>query len=191
MKHTIFMSLIAFLLLATTINAQSPDYQMRKGMTKEKQEKILKKKLEYFKQNLILNKEESKKFVEAYKTYSKKRIEIKRAYKTEIIDKVKSGKLSELSEKEKQQIIKHKLELDKRLYELNADFIRQLMAFLPSEKVIRYFELDRRFNRQLMARLKKHRALKKRRKDMQNRRKNMKNRQMQMRDQRRVIQSNK
>jgi len=191
MKHTIFMSLIAFLLLATPTNAQGPDYKMRKGMTKEKQEKILKKKLEYFKQNLILNKEESKKFVEAYKAYSKKRIELKKSYKTEIIDKVKSGNLSELTEKEKQEIINHKLELDKRLYELNTDFTRQLMEFLPSEKVIRYFELDRRFNRQLMAHLKKHRALKKRRKDMQNRRKNLKNRQMQMRDQRRVMQSNK
>jgi len=198
MKHTIFMSLIAFFLLSTTAVAQGPDYEMTKGMVKNRQEKIFKKKLDFFKNNLILNKNESKKFEEAYKQYSKKRIEIKRAYKTDIVNKVKAGNLSELNENEKQKIIQRKLELDKRLYELNAGFNKQLIDMLPSEKVIRYFELERRFNRKLMSQLKKRRAmrknrkaLEKRRKDAYKRRKDMQNRRMQIRDQRRVIQSDK
>ena len=138
-----------------------------------------------------MTKDENEKFEAAYKQYSKERIEIKKAYKTDIVDKVKNGNLSELNEKEKQQIIKRKLELDKRLYELNADFNKRLINILPSEKVIKYFELDRRFNRQLMKRFKKRREMDKRRKHMQNRRKDMKDRKMKMRDQRRVMQSNK
>ena len=198
MKHTIFMSLIAFFLLSTTTVAQGPNYEMTKGMVKSRQEKIFKKKLDFFKKNLILNKNESLKFEEAFKQYSQKRIEIKKAYKTNMVDKVKAGNLSELNEKEKQSIIQHKLELDKRLYELNAGFNKQLIDMLPSEKVIRYFELERRFNRQLMSQLEKRRAMRKkrralenRRKDMQKRRRNMQNRRMQMRDQRRVIESDK
>ena len=191
MKKTIFMNLIAFFLLSTTAIAQGPDYKMKNGMSKERQEKIFKKKLEFFKKNLILTKDESQKFEEAYKLYSQKRTDIKKAYKTDIVDKVKAGNFSELNEKEKQQIIKRKLELDKRLCELNSGFNKQLINILPSEKVIKYFELDHRFNRQLMKRLKRRREMNVRRRDMQNRRKDMKNRQTQMREQRRVIQSNK
>ena len=191
MEKTVFMSLIAFFLLSTTAIAQGPKYKMKREISKEKQEKIFEKKLEFFKKNLILTKDENEKFEEAYKQYSKERIEIKKAYKTDIVDKVKNGNLSELNEKEKQQIIKRKLELDKRLYELNADFNKRLINILPSEKVIKYFELDRRFNRQLMKRFKKRREMDKRRKHMQNRRKDMKDRKMKMRDQRRIMQSNK
>ncbi len=188
MKKTVFMSLIAIFMLSTTAIAQSPDFKMKKGFSKEKQEKIFKKKLEFFKKNLILTKDESKKFEEAYKQYSKKRVEIKKAYKTDIIDKVKAGNLSELNEKEKQKIIQRKLELDKRLYELNADFNKQLINILPSEKVIKYFELDRRFNRQLMKRFKKQKQMNRKRKIMQNKNKGVKNKQKH--DQRRAIQSN-
>ncbi len=184
MKQRVLLSLIAFLWLSTTGYAQQPGMKKRKGILKERQEKIFKRKLDFLKKNLILTKEESQKFETLYKDYVQKRMAIKKAYQTDIVEKIKGGKLPELSEAEKQAIIKRKLELDKQLYDLNTGFTKDLTRFLPSEKVIRYFELERRFNRQLMKHLKKRRELQKRKKDMERKR-------MQMRDQRRLIQSNK
>ena len=147
------MSLIAFLTLSTTANAQ----RQGKPDKAEMQAKIFQKKMAYFKENLMLNKIESSKFEPAYEQYAQERMNLKKAYKTDIIDKVKNGGAADLTEPEKKQIIGKKLELDQKLCELNRNFTLQLTRIMPSEKVIRYFKLERQFNRELMKRLRKRR----------------------------------
>jgi len=153
MKRIIYLSLIAFLTLSTTANAQ----RQGKPHKAEMQAKIFQKKMAYFKENLMLNKSESSKFESAYEQYAQERMKLKKGYKTDIIDKVKNGGVADLTEAEQKQIIDQKLELDQKLCELNRNFTLKLTHILPSEKVIRYFKMKRQFNRELMKRLRKRR----------------------------------
>ena len=162
MKKTIFMSLIAFVLLSTAGFAQN---QMKnKNGNKERREKIFQKKLAFLKKNLEMNEEESQRFEKAFKQYTKKKLELKKAYNKEIFQKVRKDRLPELSKKEMEKVIDKKIDLDKQMYELNAKFLDQLREILPPDKVIRYFILERRFKDKLMRRVIRRRKMMQQRK---------------------------
>ncbi len=164
MKKSIFMSLVAFVLLSTSGLAQN---QLKtKNGKKGHREKIIEKKLAFLKKNMGLNEEESRKFEKVFRQYAKKKFEIRKTYNKEIYQKVKKDKLQELSEEEKQNIIKQKMDLDRQLFELNNGFIKKLNEILPPEKVIKYFILERRFKDKLMRRVVKRRKTMQHRKEM-------------------------
>ena len=168
MKKSIFMSLIALLMLSVSGYAQNEiKVKDANEVKKNRKEKIFNKKLEFFKKHLKLTGEESENFEKAYRQYVDKKLSLRKAYNTEIYQKIKIGNLEELSEEDKQKIISRKLDLDKQTYELNAAFTKKLTGILPPEKVIRYFILERKFNRKLMTRIKKRREM------LHNRRKEM------------------
>ncbi len=130
----------------------------QKPMQKQKvQERIWQRKLIFMKENLMLNQKEAQEFETAYKEYTLNKLTLNKRFKTDVIGKIKNGGLSELSEKEKEQIIEKYLNFDKERYELNRDFTIKLTHILPSEKVIRFFKLERQFDRELLKRLKKRR----------------------------------
>lgn len=176
MRKTI--KLMTIMALFATFGLQA---QMYRGKTKnpEARQKIMKRKLLYLKENLMLNKQEAKDFEAVYSTYMAEKASLNQSFKEEVVKKLKNVNISELPANEKKQIIENKLKFDKQRYEIERDFTLKLTKILPSDKVIRYFKLDRQFNRELVKRLRERRqkALIKRRKAMGRKQKAMEKRQ--------------
>ncbi len=124
-----------------------------KPISKTFKHRIWQRKLIFLKENLILDKKEAKNFEMAYKDYATKKARINKAFKKEVIDKIKNGGLSELSESEQDQLIDKKLIYDKKRYLLERDFTLKLRKIFRPEKVIRFFKLERQFDRELLKRL--------------------------------------
>ncbi len=171
MKKSILMSLITIFMLSISGYAQTEiKVKGEKEVKKNRKEKIFNKKLDYLKRNLKLTGEESENFEKAFKQYVEKKLSLRKAYNVEVYQKVKKEHLKELSEKDKQNIISRKLDLDKQTYELDVAFTKKLTGFLPPEKVIRYFILERRFNRKMMNHVKKRKEIMRKRQNMMPRR---------------------
>jgi len=66
---------------------------------------------------------------------------------------VRNGKALDLSDKELNTIIDHKMDIDKQLYEKQQAYLRLLRKTLPPIKVIKYYKLEQRFKRELIKRL--------------------------------------
>jgi hypothetical protein len=141
---------LALLFLLMPIQAQKKRDNIQRDA---KGERILEKKLTFFKENLVLNEQESKQFDEAYRSYMQDKLQIKQQYRQDVVSKIRKNGVSNLSEREKENIINTKLSLDKRLFELERDFTLKLTKILPSEKVIHYFILEKQFNKELVKRL--------------------------------------
>lgn len=150
MKTKIILS-IALLVFLMPMHAQKQRTARPVGDAVGK--RILERKLSFLKENLVLNEQESKQFDDVYRSYMKEKLDIKKQYNNQIVAKIKKNGVSNLSEREKENIINTKLSLDKRLFELERDFTLKLIKILPSEKVIRYFILEKQFNKELVKRL--------------------------------------
>jgi len=168
MKKTVF-SLAAIILLsvgsvyAQPAKADKAKFKKEREAKRQMEEsKVLEKKLAYFKENLMLTKQESADFDKAYRNYAQKRQELRKRYRNGVTAKIGKGSVAELTEQERQAIIQAKLKIDQDRADLKREFTIELTKILPSTKVIRYFKLDKQFNKQLMHRLKKRKEYKKR-----------------------------
>jgi hypothetical protein len=119
----------------------------------EKKNKIFEKKLSFFKENLMLNKDESKDFETLYLDYHNEKQKLKKQLKEEVFGKIKKVNVNDLSEKDQVLIIERKLQIDKKRFELNNNFTKNLLQILPPVKVIRYYQLERQFNKRLLKRM--------------------------------------
>ena len=140
-----------FLFLSIPMRAQDP---VEEESTKEE---IMERKLEYLKKNLQLKKEVEKEFEDVYINYSKRKRDIRKRYKKEVIQKIRKGKLDELSEEEKEKIVDVKVDIDRQRCKLNEELTSKLRKLLPPGKVINFFKFERDFNRKLMKRLREER----------------------------------
>jgi hypothetical protein len=119
----------------------------------EKKNKIFEKKLSFLKENLMLNKDESKDFENLYLDYHNEKQKLKKQLKEEVFGKIKKVNVNDLSEKEQVLIIEQKLQIDKKRFELNNNFTKNLLQILAPVKVIRYYQLERQFNKRLLKRM--------------------------------------
>jgi len=153
MKKTYYLIAAIMMLLSSSILAQSPNRRGNKMNTKMDQ-KLLERKLAYFKENLMLTPKENVAFEKAYREFTSKKIASRKTFKTEVIDVIQEGKANDLSEREQTVLIRKKMQLDLERFNMRKDFEAELMKILPPIKVIRYFKIERQFNRELMNRFK-------------------------------------
>ena len=151
MKKLKILLLLTGILLSGLSQAQHNQFGK---INPDNYKKILERKLSYLKENLNLSKKESEQFEKQFREYFNKKRELNRAFHTEIIKPIQQN-FKELNQKEKQKIIQKKLEICKKRYENNRDFILKINDFLPPDKVIKYFKFERQFNRGMFKKIKK------------------------------------
>ncbi len=152
------------MILGIFITGSYAQPQSKRMMPADRQAKVFKIKLRFFKEKLNMSPRESEAFEAAYRTYTQTKLQLNREFKEHIIRKLRNNSVDNLSLKEQEAIIAKKLEIDKKRYENNRDFTLQLTKILPPEKVIRYFKLERQFNKQMLKRLQKRKQAARRRK---------------------------
>jgi hypothetical protein len=146
MKKLRIVTLMVISFIVSTGFAQQLQKQERKN-------KIIEKKLSFFKENLMLNKDESKAFETLYLDYHSEKQKLKGQLKEEVFGKIKEGNVNDLSEKDQVLLIERKLQIDKKRFELNQGFTKDLLKIFPPAKVIRYYQLERKFNKRLLKRM--------------------------------------
>jgi len=151
MKKLKILLLLTGILLSGLSQAQHYQFGQKNP---DNYKKILERKLSYLKENLNLSKKESEQFEKQFREYFNKKRELNRAFHTEIINPIQQN-FKELNQKEKQKIIQKKLEIDRKRYENNRDFILKINGFLPPDKVIKYFKFERQFNREMFKKIQK------------------------------------
>ncbi len=174
MKQIKYIAVVLLLLAGSLVNAQQGRQgrqgqgygQGRQGHNPEMKQKIIERKIAFFKENLMLNQQESIAFEKAYRAYEAKRETLQEKFKNEVIEKIKRGKANDLSQKEQMAIIDRKLAIDEEKYQLKRDFTVKLTQIMPPIKVIRYFKLEREFKRKMMKQLKRQKKNKRGQKGM-------------------------
>ena len=143
MKKILLFNLLFWMSFVSVAQAGNPN----------KKQRILERKWEFIKHNLPLTAEESDKLQAVFFKYEKEKFELNRSLKKEVVAKVRNGKALDLSDKELNTIIDHKMDIDKQLYEKQQAYLRLLRKTLPPIKVIKYYKLEQRFKRELIKRL--------------------------------------
>ena len=168
MKQVKYITVVLLMLAGSLVNAQQgrQGHHNHRGQFEqqghpEMRQKILEKKIAYFKENLMLNQQESIAFEKTYREYEAQREALHKKFKDEVLQKIKRGKANDLSQKEQMAIIDRKLAIDEEKYQLKRNFTVKLTQIMPPVKVIRYFKLEREFKKKMMKQLKRQRKNKK------------------------------
>jgi len=152
MRKSMFILFIISSLFVVPVSAQQhPVHPIGK------ETRILERKLQFFKNRLGLTEKEYADFEVIYRDYAQKKASLDKAFRKEVIAKIRGEGLQNLTEAEKRPLIDKKLDFDRQRYELGRNLTLDLRKVLPSEKLIQYFKLERQFKRALLKRLKNHR----------------------------------
>ncbi len=162
MKTKVSLFLLSLLFSFTGLQAQS---LTKADNAKTKKEKILEKKLEFFKKNLELTPKEAAKFEKAYMNYAEKKQSIRKTYRKEFFMKINKENFKNISNEEALKLLEIKQKLDRQANDLDESFAKELIEILPPNKVLMFYQLNRKFNKKMIQRL-KHRKMQNRRREM-------------------------
>ncbi len=167
MKTIKLLLLITVMLAGINLQAQHRGMKGPKGKKGPNYEKIMEKKMIFMKENLMLSPKESQAFEAAYKRYIKEKMQIHQQMKNDFRLKIEKGQYLDMSDKEINQLIDRKMELENKNMQLEFNFQKELRRILPPKKVIKFYKAERGFNRKMMARMKKGRKMQQRKQKQQ------------------------
>lgn len=141
MKKIITLIYITFC-LSLSINAQ---------INSEGRKKIKALKVAYLTEQMNLSTSEAEKFWPVYNTYNKTQYEIRNNYKHSIkkIEKEHED-VANISEEKAKKLVSLKLETDKKLYEEQSKFTKQLVGIISYKKILKLQIAEMEFGRKLL-----------------------------------------
>lgn len=130
------------LFLGTSIFAQQK---------KESREKIKALKIAFLTEQLNLSSKEAQQFWPIYNAYDDQQSSLRYKSRYEMKKTIKaSGSIDNISEQESQKLIELKLNTDKKIYELQAEFVNKVKKVLSHKKIIQLQIAEMEFGRNLM-----------------------------------------
>jgi hypothetical protein len=128
------------------------------GIKKESREKIKALKVAYITDQLDLTADEAEKFWPIYNDYEQKKSALLYKTRSQMRNAIKkNGEIDALSEKEAKKLISSKLDSDKKLYELQNNFLLKVKKIISYKKIIKLQISEIDFTRKLMKRYKRKR----------------------------------
>jgi hypothetical protein len=128
------------------------------GIKKESREKIKALKAAYITDQLDLTADEAEKFWPIYNDYEQKKSALLYKTRSQMRNAIKkNGEIDALSEKEAKKLISSKLDSDKKLYELQNNFLLKVKKIISYKKIIKLQISEIDFTRKLMKRYKRKR----------------------------------
>ncbi len=141
-----FCLIISVVLFSTGLFAQEP---IKKIDHEAVREKVLKKKLAYYTENLRLTKEEYERFAPVYSQYDKEVFAIG-AGVHEAIDKLKDDKWQSMNAQEAEELLKQLSEAEKQESDLKLAYFEKFKSLLPAKKVAKLMVEERSIKRKVM-----------------------------------------
>lgn len=142
---------ILFILLCTITNVAAQD-------KKEGREKVRSLKVAYITEQLNLTADEAEKFWPIYNDYDLKQSELRYKTRSQMRKAIKqSGEIDALSENEAKKLISSKLNNDKKIYELQKNFLLKVEKIISYKKIIKLQIAEIDFTRKLMKKYKRKR----------------------------------
>jgi Skp family chaperone for outer membrane proteins len=127
--------------------------QVKKGS----REKIKAIKASYLTEQLNLSSEEAEKFWPIYNEYNKNQHAIRNELRTELKPNFKIG-IDSISEEKAEKLVALKINISKKIYESDIDFLAKIKKVLPFKKILKLQIAEMEFGRKLMHRYKGKRA---------------------------------
>ncbi|MGK0412240.1 MAG: Spy/CpxP family protein refolding chaperone [Polaribacter sp.] len=118
---------------------------------KEGREKIRTLKIAYITEQLNLTANEAQKFWPVYNAYDKEQNTLRGSYRFSLKNAIqKNETLDNISEDESKKLVTLKLSTDKKLYEIQKDFIKKIEGIISNKKIIKLQIAEIEFGRNLM-----------------------------------------
>ncbi|WP_196888545.1 sensor of ECF-type sigma factor [Aureivirga sp. CE67] len=149
--HIYIITIIAFLLVPTTLKAQGHPPPLGKP-SKERMEKIKALKVQYITDILDLSVKEAQQFWPLYNEYEDK-LNDYRKKEHDFFQKIKE--IDNLNEQEAKQLLINIEKLEKENYENRKEYYEALQKILPAKKVVLLKKAEIDFNRKLLKQFKK------------------------------------
>lgn len=122
---------------------------------KEGREKIRTLKIAYITEQLNLTANEAQKFWPVYNAYAKEQHTLRGSYRFRLKKAIQENEnLDNISEDESKKLIALKLSTDKKLYEIQKDFIKNIEGIISNKKIIKLQIAEIEFGRNLMRKYK-------------------------------------
>ena len=139
-------NIIAFLCLSLFLSGSLFSQQKR-----ESREKIKALKIAFLTEQLNLSPKEAQQFWPIYNTYDNKQNSLRYKSRQEMKKVIEAkGSIENISEQEAQKMIELKLETDKKIYELQSEFVSKVKKVLSHKKIIQLQIAEMEFGRNLM-----------------------------------------
>ena len=146
-------NIIAFLCLALFLS--SALFAQQKS---ESREKIKALKIAYLTEQLNLSPKEAQQFWPIYNAYDDQQSSLRYKSRYEMKKTIKaSGSIDNISEQESQKLIELKLNTDKKIYELQTEFVAKVKKVLSYKKIIQLHIAEMEFGRNLMKKYRRKR----------------------------------
>jgi Skp family chaperone for outer membrane proteins len=130
------------LLCFSSLNAQKH--------TKESKEKIKALKVSFITEELNLSSNEAQKFWPIYNKYDEEQYRLKNKLRSELKKLLKSDVIDKLTEQEAENLVTLKLETDKKLFDLNKEYVTKFKKIISYQKIIKLQVVEMEFTRKLM-----------------------------------------
>jgi Spy/CpxP family protein refolding chaperone len=118
---------------------------------REGREKIRTLKIAYITEQLNLTANEAQKFWPVYNAYDKEQNTLRSSYRFSLKNAIqKNETLDNISEDESKKLVALKLSTDKKLYEIQNDFIKKIEGIISNKKIIKLQIAEIEFGRNLM-----------------------------------------
>ncbi|UAM99760.1 sensor of ECF-type sigma factor [Polaribacter litorisediminis] len=118
---------------------------------KEGREKIRTLKIAYLTEQLNLTANEAQKFWPVYNAFDKEQHTLRGSYRFSLEQAIqKNETLDNISEEDSKKLVALKLSTDKKLYEIQKDFIKKIERIISNKKIIKLQIAEIEFGRNLM-----------------------------------------
>jgi len=117
-------------------------------------EKMEAQKIAFLTKELELTPDEAKVFWPVYNEYDAKRMEMRKSFRNDKMDK---DEFAKLTEKEAVQLLDNQIIEAQKLLDLRKEYHAKFKAVLPAVKVLKLYDTEREFQKMLIDRIKQNR----------------------------------
>jgi Spy/CpxP family protein refolding chaperone len=145
-KIMLYITISLFCSLSVMAQGEKEGREGREG-----REKIRTLKIAYITEQLNLTANEAQKFWPVYNAYDKEQNTLRGSYRFSLKNAIqKNETLDNISEDESKKLVALKLSTDKKLYEIQNDFIKKIEGIISNKKIIKLQIAEIEFGRNLM-----------------------------------------